>query len=124
MVAFGTAALMIATLVAWNLTREPRMAEVPVAPPTAPVAATPTPAVVPRPPEELAPTAVAPPATPEASPPKDTVPVSGKANAGSKTGKVRTPPAGVPVTSPPTPSAKPAGKTPRPIDRDNPFGTP
>jgi eukaryotic-like serine/threonine-protein kinase len=128
MVAFGTAALMIATLVAWNLTREPRVAPTPapLAPPAAPqVAAAPTPITAPRPaPEEMAPSTVAPPATPDAA---ATVPASSKSNSGTtKVGKVRPPVVATPVPAAPapTPSAKPAGKTPRPIDRDNPFGNP
>lgn len=128
MVAFGTAALMIATLVAWNLTRDPIVTPVPVVPPAPPpVAATPAPVVAPRPqPEELAPPApAAPPASPDTA---ATVPASSKStSAQGKTGKVvRAPAVATPIAPAPspTPSAKPAGKTPRPIDRDNPFGSP
>jgi len=125
MVAFGTAALMIATLVAWNLSsRDPRTPPPPTAlPPTAPpIAATPTPTAVNHPlptPQDLAPTTVAPPTTAETSG-KDNMKPSSTAH----NGKPRlTPPTVTPVATP-TPSAKPTGKTPRPIDRDNPFANP
>jgi serine/threonine protein kinase len=128
MVAFGTAALMIATLVAWNLTREQPVAPVTVAaPPSPPVVAPPPQPALPRPaPEEIAPSTVAPATAPLVA---ATVPASSsKSSATPKVGKVHVPPPATPTpptpVATPTPSAKPAGKTPRPIDRDNPFGNP
>jgi serine/threonine-protein kinase len=123
MVAFGTAALMIATLVAWNLTRDPRPTPAPPGPAIVPtqVAAAPSPSP-PRPTpleQDIQPSSVAPPSTDAST--KDTTPASSKAG-GTLRGK---PPRGPLAVPPPvtTPSAKPPAKIPRPIDRDNPFDT-
>jgi hypothetical protein len=121
MVAFGTAALMIATLVAWNLTRDPRPTPAPLPPPVMPtqVAAAPS-AIPPQAPVEqtVQPSSVVPPIAADSSA-KETTPASSK-TATSLHGKLTRAPV---VTAPPVavPSAKPSGKTPRPIDRDNPF---